>query len=480
MNDSVSDGANASPDLKRTRRAKTDGGHRDEGIRRTLPHSLECEMGVLGCILLSPNDCLAETISKLKQGSETFYDLRNVAIYEQMVQMYEGREAIDIITLQQRLKDKQLLEQVGGIAYLSSLPDTVPSAANLSYYIDFVKEKYLLRRTIHTCTDVVGRIYDYEGEVDELMDAVERDILNIRQNTSPASKTAKQFVDEAMTSIESMFHLQGRTGGLQTGFFELDKLTDGLHAGDMVVISGYEKAGKTSLAMNIAEHVVLTLKKPVGVFDLEMTGESLMKRAICTLARVNLRDIRDGFMSEHDLPHITTAAAKLSGAPLYINDASDLTILQLRAEARRMVQLYGINLFVIDYLQLLSAPHIRKKGNREEEISHISKGIKAMAKDLGVPVIVLCQQNKSGELRESQAIIQDADGWWQLRHVGDGKKESERDDEDDARHDEEAVPVTLRVKRQRNGPTGKVYLTFIKSFTRFEPESPISEQDLPM
>lgn len=476
MIDSVSESANASPDLKRTRRAKTDGGHRTDTVQRLPPHDLNCEIGILGCILvaINPNEPISICIARFKMGEEVFFDLQHQTIYKALLEMYEKRVQIDLITLRTYLNDKQLLDQVGGLAYLTTLPDAVPSSSNLSYYTEFVYDKYLLRRAVRICSDAIDHIYNYTGEsVDEMLDGVERQILSIRQTTTN-SKDTKQLVDASMDTIESMFHLKGRTGGLPTGFTELDRLTDGLHPGDMIALSGYEKMGKTSLAMNIVEHFVLELKLPVGVFNLEMTGESLMTRVICSNARVNLRDVRDGVILEGDFARLTGTAAKLRSAALFINDASDLTILQLRAEARRMVQLYGIKLLVVDYLQLLSAPEIRKKGTREQEISSISKGIKAMAKDLGLPVIVLSQQNEEGKLRESQAIAQDADGWWQL------EVDDDRDSADKATRNKNEIPVNLRVKRQRNGPTGDVELVFHKTITRFEPASPISESDLPL
>jgi len=487
MIDSVSEGAGAPADLKRTRRAKSSGGHRTPQVDRLPPHSIECEMGVLGCILLSPNDCLGDCISKLRSGAEVFYDLRHQTIYSALLEMYDAREAIDIITLQQRLKDRQLLEQVGGIAYLSALPDTVPSAANLSYYLDFVQEKYLLRKMIHTCTDVVGRIYDFEGEIDQLMDEVERDILRISEARVAADDNKiKNLVETAIGTIENYFNRQGVLGGVSTGFTDFDRMTDGLHGGEMVVIAARPSMGKTSLAMNIAEHVVLNQKLPVGVFSLEMTAESLVLRVLCSNAKVNLRNIREGFMSEHDFPKLTNSAGKLANAPLFIDDSSGLSILQLRAKARRMWQQYGIKLFVVDYLQLLHSTARRSQDNRQQEIADISSGIKSLAKELNVPVIVLSQLNRElekdknrkprmSDLRESGAIEQDAD------LVGLLYKPSSDDEESAVNEDPDGsgIPVNLLIAKQRNGPTGDVNLTFLKQYTRFENAAKISEEDMP-
>lgn len=465
--ESISHEAGSSPDLKRTRRQRA--AHSSQDITRLPPHNIECEMASLGCVLISPNDCLNECIIKFGSAKhEVYYDLRHQEIFTAMLEMYENREQIDLITLQQHLKNKNLLEQVGGIAYLAGLPDTVPSAANLSYYNDHIFEKYELRKLIHTCTDVVARAYEFEGEAEKLFDECERDILSIRQRNVSHIKTGKELVHASIQQIEEMHKKQGRTGGIPTGFPDLDKLTDGLHPGDMIVISGFEKSGKTSLAMNIAENVIIDSKLPVGVFSLEMTAESLMTRMLCSKARVNLRDVRDGFMSERDFPKLTSAAGKLSNACIYVDDSSDLSITQLRANARRMVQLYGIKLAVVDYIQLLSSPSSNKQQSREQEISSVSKGIKGMAKELGIPVIALSQQNDDGKLRESRAVQQDLDGWWKLIF----------DDEEDE-EDAPARKARLRIERQRNGPTGNVFLTFLKSYTRFESACPISDEDVP-
>jgi replicative DNA helicase len=401
-----------------------------------------------------------------------------------LVEMFDSREAIDVITLQQRLKNKQLLEEVGGIAYLAALPDTVPSSANLSYYLEIVQEKYLLRRMISICTDVVGRVYEFEGEVDALMDEVERDILRISESRVQSQTiTIKELVKKAINTIEGFHQRQGMLTGVGTGFADLDKMTSGLHGGEMVVIAARPSMGKTSLAMNIAEHVAIEQRLPVGVFSLEMTSESLVLRMLCSRSRVNLRNVREGFLAERDFPKLTGAAGKLASSPLFIDDSSGLSILQLRAKARRMSQQYGIKLFVIDYLQLLHST-ARRAENRQQEIADISSGIKSLAKELKVPVIVLSQLNRElereknrkprlSDLRESGAIEQDAD------LVGLLYKPSSDEEESASAVEQDAVPVNLLIAKQRNGPTGDVNLTFFKSYTRFESAAKVSDEDMP-
>jgi replicative DNA helicase len=487
MIDSVSDMAGAAADLKKSRRQKSARADSRLTVDRLPPHALDMEQGVLGCQLLSPNECVGEVIEKLKgTGVEAHYDLRHQTIQAELFEMYDSRTPIDIITLQQRLKDKQLLEQIGGIAYLAQLQDSVPSAANLSYYLEIVQEKFLLRRMIATCTDVVGRVYDYEGDVETLLDDVEKEILRINESRAQTGTApVKELVGKAILTVENYFSRKGVLNGIATGFPDLDRMTDGLHGQEMIVIAARPSMGKTSLAMNIVEHVVLEQNLPAAVFSLEMSAESLVLRMLCSIARVNLRSIREGFMTESDFPKLTSAAGRLAKAKLLIDDSAGLSILQLRARARRMHQQHGVKLIVIDYLQLLHSTARRSQDNRQQEIADISSGIKALAKELKVPVLVLSQLNRElekdksrkprlSDLRESGAIEQDADV------VGLLYKPSTGDDEDGAQAEEaDGLPVNLLIAKQRNGPTGDINLTFLKSYTRFESAAKVSDEDIP-
>jgi replicative DNA helicase len=291
----------------------------------------------------------------------------------------------------------------------------------------------------------------------------------------------KDVVHKAINRLEEYHANQGMLTGLSTGFPDLDKMTTGLHGGEMIVVAARPSMGKTSLAMNIAESVAIDQKLPVGVFSLEMSSESLVLRMLCSRARVNLRNIREGFFSERDFPKITSAAGKLAAAPLYIDDTAGLSILQLRAKARRMWQQYGVKLFVIDYLQLLHST-ARRAENRQQEIADISNGVKALAKELNVPVIVLAQLNREiekeknrkprmSDLRESGAIEQDAD------LIGLLYKPSAGDEDEGPSTEQESVAVNLLIAKQRNGPTGDVNLTFLKTYTRFESAAKISADD---
>lgn len=452
---------------------------KEKSADRLPPHSPECEMGILGCIMLSPNASIAECIEKMPSASEMFYDLRNQLIYETLLEMYDKRVEIDPITLQQTLKDKDLLEMVGGLVYLVSLPDSVPSAANLPYYLDFVREKYLLRKIIRTCSEVVGRAYDHEGDVNQLADEVNREISKATDlDKNLGTKNIKELVKDSLSRIEDFWERKGAVTGIATGFADFDAMTSGLQKSEMIVIAARPSMGKTSLAMNIAENVAINSKIPVGVFSLEMSAESLTLRTLCSMSRVNMRDISQGYLAERDFPKITAAAGRIAGAPIYIDDTSSLTIEKLRVKARRMVEIYGVKLFIIDYLQLLRTA--KRRSTRQEEVSEISSSIKGLAKELQVPIIVLSQLNREvdreagrkpriSDLRESGSIEQDADLIGLLY-----KPQSEQDDPEAV---EFAIPVNLLIAKQRNGPTGDVNFTFLKNFTRFENASKIKDYE---
>lgn len=473
---------NAKPaDLKRAKRVKQP---QRAVIDRLPPHNLEVEQGILGCLMLDPREAIPEAVLMFGDaGGEVFYDLRHYTIYNSIISMHDNMLPIDIITLQQRLKDNHLLEEVGGIAYLSSLPDVVPSASNLSYYAEIAYEKYLLRKLLKTCTNTVSRVYDFEGEVDQMFDEFERDALMIRADKSGNSMAPmKENVRNAMDKIEQYASKPLGCVGLTTGFVDLDKMTSGLIPGEVWVLAARPSFGKTSLAMNIAEHVALNLKLPVGVFSLETTAENLTVRMICSRARVNLRNVKDGFLADRDFPKLTGSAGRIANAPIWIDDESALPIDKLRAKARRMVQQHGIKLFVIDYIGLCQA-YIGKRRieNRQQEVAEISGGIKRLAKELDVPVIVLCQVDRTldktperkpvmADLRESAAIEQDADLIGFLYNPV-------RDDNKEVEIDRDAIPVNLLIAKQKNGPKGEVKLTFLKSFTRFENAAIISDEE---
>lgn len=440
---------------------------------RLPPYSPEAEKSVLGCVLIDSNAVLPLCIEKLRAGGDEFYDLRHQEMYKVFLELYEDRDPIDIVTVNERARLWQKLDMIGGITYVCEVQNYPPSSANAEHYLKIVCEKFLLRRLVHTCTDLVGRVYECEGEAGDLMDQAEREILAIRPRQRSTTPTIVELVRCAINRIEETWQRQGALEGIGTGFIDLDKMTGGLRNGEMTVVAGYPGAGKTSFAMNLSEHAMLQLGKKVGVFSLEMSAESLVTRFICSHARVNLRNVAEGFLTDRDFPRLTGAAGRISNAEIWFEDESDLSIYQLRAKARRMHQEHAIELLVVDYLQLLTAiGGSRKVENRQQEVSDISRGIKGMARELNIPVIALSQLNDEGKLRESRAIGQDADNVWRL------KPHHEEEDEEENIHDE-AEPVDLEIIKARNGPRGKIHLTFLKNYTRFESAARVSDEDVP-
>jgi replicative DNA helicase len=403
--------------------------------------------------------------SALRSGPEEFYDLRHQTVWAAILEMVDSDEPVDVISLQQHLKDQQLLEQVGGIAFIATLPDATPSAANAQHYADIVHEKYLLRKMIHVCTESVAKIYECESDVDLLVDGIERNILAVNRLRGPVGTTdIKALVRQAVTHIEKLWETNGALSGISTGFPDLDRKLDGLHGGEMIVLAGFPGSGKSSLALNIADHIATELKQPVGIFSMEMKAPSLISRIILARARVNSYDVRNRKITERDFAKITTAASAVAGARLFIDDSGELSIHELRARTRRWAQEHGIKFLVIDYLQLLhAAGGGRTVESRQQEVADISRGVKGLALDLNIPILALSQLNDDGKLRESRAIGQDADGVWRLQ-----KKEGGTDTP-------QLTEIELDILKNRNGEVGIVNLLFQKIYTRFESVSQVPD-----
>lgn len=441
-------------------------------VHRLLPQSPDAEQGILGSILLSPRDVLGECIEK-GISARYFHIPAHGTIYDVLLDLWNTNTPIDFITLTQVLRDKGLLESVGGAAAVTNLFTFVPTAANAAYYIEIVQEKYTLREIIRTCTEYAARSYDQQEEVHSLLDEVEQHIFEISKDRfKDRVVSMKDQVMDAIESIEKLYERRGAITGLPTGFADLDKMTNGLHPAEMIVIAARPSMGKTALAMNIAEHVALVAKKPVAIFSLEMSSQQLVQRLLCSRAKVNLQRVRDGFLAERDFPSLTQAASKLAESKIYIDDTPGLSILELRAKARRLKAQHDIELIVIDYLQLLRSTTRRAQDSRQLEISEISNGIKALSKELNLPILVLAQLNRQPEartggkprlsdLRESGSIEQDADLVGLLVR-------SEIYEEDEEAKQEKAGEAELIIAKQRNGPVGEIQLTFLKEFTRFE------------
>jgi len=453
-------------------------------IHRLLPQSPDAEQGVLCSFLLNPREvgglCVEKGIT-----AESFHIPAHNAIFAVLLELWNAAKPIDFITLTQVLRDRNQLDQVGGAAFVTELFTFIPTAANAAYYVEILQEKWTLREVITTCTEFAARSYDEQDNVPTLLDEVEAQINRIaRERFQTKAVSMKDQVMEAIESIEKLYERRGSITGLPTGYAELDKMTDGLHGAEMFVIAARPSMGKTALAMNIAEHVSVDHKMPVAIFSLEMSSQQLVQRLLCSRARVNLQRVRDGFLSERDFPNLTAAASKLAESKIFIDDTAGLSILEMRAKARRLKTQHDIQLIVIDYLQLLRSTSRRAQDNRQLEIAEISSGVKALAKELMIPIIVLAQlnrnpENRSGDskgrprlsdLRESGSIEQDADIVALLvreEYYADSEEEKQ----------EAEGKATLIIAKQRNGPVGDVPLTFLKEFTRFEDRARVAEGD---
>jgi len=441
---------------------------------REWPHSPEAELGVLGCCMLDPANCINECIARLDGTSgQAFYDLRHQTIFNVMRELADELQPVDAITLRQRLKDQKRLEEVGGDAFVVSLLDTAPSASNLSYYLDIVQDKLVLRQLLEVCSTLSSLVLRGDQQAGELLELAERTIMSVRSGEYKQLPGIRALLVESMGQIEDSYHRKGAVSGIATGLRDLDRLTGGLHPGELTVVAGLSSIGKTAFAMNIAGHAVLEGKCSVGVFSLEMTATSLVTRVLCSHARVNLTRVRDGYLAEEDFTRIAAAADQIRQAHIYLDDTSDINIHQLRARARRMKQLHGIQVVIVDYLQLLDAEAQVRRENREREVNEVARGCKNMAKELNVAVIALSQVNDDGQLRESRAIGQHADNVMVL------EKRKEKKEDEDKTQDHNGVAVDLYVRKQRNGPTGIVPLVFLKSYTRFESVSRVAEEDVP-
>jgi len=433
-------------------------------IDRLPPQNIEAEQSILGAILID-NDALPKALEVI--DPDDFYKQSHRKIFQAMVELFEKSEPIDLITLSDHMKRGDELDAVGGISYLSSLVNMVPTAANIKYHSKIVREKGLLRYLLRSTTEIASRVYEDSLEAEELVDYAEKSIFDISDKRVKASfVTLKEVIKGSFEMIEHLYDKKETITGVPSGFPDLDELTTGFQKGDLVVIGGRPSMGKTALALNIAQHVGLESREPVAIFSLEMAKEQLAFRMLCSEAMVNSSSIRKGFIKKEDWHRLTAAASKLTGAPIFIDDSSSITVLELRAKARRLKMEHGLSLVIVDYLQLM-----RSRGSferREQEISDISRSLKALAKELNIPVIAVSQLNRVVEqrkppkpiladLRESGAIEQDADVILFLYRA-------EVYEKDNPANKGEAEVI---IAKQRNGPTGIVNLAFNSSCTRF-------------
>jgi len=447
-------------------------------LQKLPPQNLEAEQMVLGAVLIE-NDSMNKVIDLIEP--DDFYKDAHRRIFKTMIDMFESGEAIDLITLTDALRGKVGLETIGGASYLAYLVSVVPTAANIKNHARIVREKAVLRKLIHTATDIITQSYDDSRtilNIDELLDRAEKSIFEIAQKKIRESFVSmKNIVGHSFAIVEKLYERKELVTGLPTGFVDLDERTSGLHPSDLIIVAGRPSMGKTAFCLNIAAYAAIEKGKSIGIFSLEMAKEQLVLRLLGSESRVDAHKLRTGHLSQRDWTPLSNAAGRLAEAPIFIDDTAAISVLEMRAKARRLKADQGLDLIIVDYLQLMRGRG--DEGNREQEISSISRSLKALAKELQVPVIALSQLNRSVEtrpgkdkkplladLRESGAIEQDADViLFIYRDEVYNKCECPPDGECLCGQRGRAEVI---IGKQRNGPIGKVDLTFINRFTRFE------------
>jgi replicative DNA helicase len=430
------------------------------------PQNLEAEESVLGGILIE-NDAMNSVLDILIP--EDFYKEANRKIFHCAINLFEKSEPVDLITLTNELSKNNILEEVGGATYLASLVDKVPTAANIQNYARIVREKSILRDIIRASTDIISESYNEGEDIEDFLDRTEKIIFGISERMGrSALYPIRTVIKDSFKTIERLYEKKEMIAGLPTGFKDIDKITSGLQPSDLIVVAGRPSMGKTSFCLNIASHVALKMKTAVAVFSLEMSKEQLVTRMLCSESKVDSSLLRGGAgeIKEEDWYRLTRAAGELSEAPIFIDDSPQITTLEMRAKARRLKMSQNLGLVMVDYLQLMQ--NRGKYESREREISDISRSLKALAKELNVPVIALSQLNRGVEsrndkrpqmsdLRESGAIEQDADLIAFIYR-----------DELYNKDTEEKGIAEIIVAKHRNGPTGVAKLAFIAPFTKFE------------
>ena len=432
-------------------------------LDRLPPQNIEAEQSVLGAVLLE-NEAIATVIEHLTPGD--FYKDAHKKIFIAMLELYEKNEPIDLITLTEQLNRKEQIEDVGGASYLSSIVSLVPTSANAKYHARIVKEKAILRNLITTATEIITTSYETEQDVNEVLDRAETKIFNISEKMVRSSYVhVKEIIKDTIELVDKLYNKKELITGLPTGFMDLDEATTGFHPGDLVVIGARPGMGKTAFCLNMVTHAAIEEKITIAVFSLEMTKEQIVLRMLCSEAEVDSKAVRSGYHSKEDYRKLVNAAGRLADAPIYIDDSFN-SVLDIRAKSRRLKAEHGLGLVVVDYLQLMSG--VSAFTAREQVISDISRSLKALAKDLSIPVIVISQLNRSCEmrgenkrpivadLRESGAIEQDADTILFLY----------RDDYYKGKDAKEGV-AELNIAKQRNGPTKTMRLTFLDKYTKF-------------
>jgi replicative DNA helicase len=443
------------------------------------PQAVDVEQAVL-CAMMLDKEAIAQAIETIDESY--FYKENHRKIYQTIVDLFDNHEAVDMYTITEELKKKDQLESAGGAFYLAELANTVPSSANIEYHINIVKEKAISRKLIKVCNDVLTDAYDQSKDADLLLDDAERAIFEISEKrVKKGFESVNPLLHSTFERIEELYHTS-RTGvtGIASGFKKLDEFTAGFQKSDFIVIAGRPSMGKTAYALNLARNAAVDQKIPVGLFSLEMASEALVLRLLCTESMVNQTSVRTGKMSADELKRLAQYVGSLGEAPIYIDDSPGMNVIQLRSKARRLVAEKNVQMFIVDYLQLMESS---REENRQQEITKISRSLKSLAKELNVPVIALSQLSRAVEvrdksrrpqlsdLRESGAIEQDAD---LVLFVYRPEYYNIKEFEDT--HEPTYNKCEIIIGKQRNGPTGSVKLTFLKEFGKFSDPAPFTEE----
>ena len=431
------------------------------------PQNLEAEMAVLGSMLLD-EEAISIALESLDRDS--FYKDSHRKIFEGITDLFNANKAVDLITLTEKLKKEETLEGIGGPSYLTGLVNSVPTSANISQYVNIVKDKSVLRTLINNATKIVSSCYSSDGNVSEVVDNAEKFIFEVSDRRIHGASSyiqLKEIVKDSIETIDRLYQNKAHVTGVPTGYIDFDIKTAGLQASDLIIIAGRPSMGKSAFALGMAEYAGVIEKIPVAVFSLEMSKEQLVQRMLCSHARVDAHKVRTGFLATSDWPKLTAAAGKLSESPIFIDDTPGITVMELRAKARRLKAHHDIKLLILDYMQLMRGTSSSME-NRQQEISEISRSLKALARELNIPVIAISQLSRAVEsrtdhrpqlsdLRESGAIEQDADVVVLIL----------REEYYNPSPDNQGVAEAI-IAKQRNGPVGTLKLAFIKEYTRFE------------
>ena len=433
-------------------------------LGKVPPHDEDAEQAVLGS-MLTDNDAVMAAVEVLKE--DAFYREDNKIIYQAILNLYSKSEPIDIITLKDELESMGKFEQVGGFEYLASLPDKVPTTANVQKYIKIVEEKSVLRNLIKTANEIITLGYDQTQEVDGIIDGAEKKIFEVMQKKNQKGYTPiKDILVETFTELEQLYNQKQRITGIPTGFSDLDFRTSGLHNSDLILVAARPAMGKSAFALNIATNAAVRAKVPVAIFSLEMSKEQMTSRILCSEAMVDSNKVRTGKIDDEEWSKLAAASGELSEANIYIDDTPGISIMEIRAKCRKMKIEKNIGLVVIDYLQLVQGSG-KRGGSREQEIAEISRSLKILAKEINVPVIALSQLSRAPEqrpdhrpmlsdLRESGSIEQDADIVMFLY----------RDDYYNEDSEKKNIAEVILAKH-RAGSTGTVELLWLGNYTKF-------------